>query len=164
MNESDQNTTPGATQGSSSQSGMGTQAKQQAHEAKDQARQAAGEAKNQAQEIASEAREQAMRMADEKKGVAADQVGGVAKALRSMGDRFKEQDQVSFADYTYKIADQAESFAGSLRDNDLNTIWRQAQECSRHRPMVYLGGAIAAGFFLSRFLKSGGSGSTQQPR
>jgi hypothetical protein len=53
-----------------------------------------------------------------------------------------------------KAADQVEQLAGYLQSRDVNQIVADAEGFARSRPSVFLGGAFALGFLLSRFLKS----------
>ena len=56
--------------------------------------------------------------------------------------------------YTDQAADGVDRMARSLRDQDLETTLHQAEDFARWQPAVFMGGAVALGFMLSRFLKS----------
>ncbi|GHC26195.1 hypothetical protein GCM10010082_19150 [Kushneria pakistanensis] len=120
----------------------------------DKARQTKEQAQQKAKETADQARDEALRRADSQKGFVADQISNFSEAVRSMAMQFKDQDQVSLADYTYRLADKTDSFADHLRDENSESLLKQAQDFSRREPALFIGGMVAGGFLLSRFLKS----------
>lgn len=120
----------------------------------DKARQNREQAQQKARETADQAREEALRRADAQKGFVADYISNFSEAVRSMAMQFKDQDQVSLADYTYRLADRTDTFADRLRDENSESLLKQAQDFSRREPALFIGGMVAGGFLLSRFLKS----------
>ncbi len=82
----------------------------------------------------------------------AGQVGGVANALRGTVNQLNEQDQAAVAYYADRAAAGLERLSITLRDNDLPTIVHKAKDFAREKPGVFIGGAVAVGFLLSRFL------------
>lgn len=120
----------------------------------DKARQNREQAQQKAKETADQAREEALRRADAQKGFVADYISNFSEAVRSMAMQFKDQDQVSLADYTYRLADKTDTLAGHLRDENSESLLKQAQDFSRREPALFIGGMVAGGFLLSRFLKS----------
>ncbi|HET7587191.1 MAG TPA: hypothetical protein VFL45_03805 [Gammaproteobacteria bacterium] len=114
------------------------------------------QAREKTREMADEARRQATDTAERQKTAAADQVGGVASALRRTGEELGRQDQGYLADMASQFADSVDRFAGQLRDQDVGTLLNRTQEFARRRPGVFLAGAVATGFVLTRFLKSSG--------
>jgi ElaB/YqjD/DUF883 family membrane-anchored ribosome-binding protein len=56
-----------------------------------------------------------------------------------------------------KSAEQIDSLSGRLRDSDADKIISDAEDYVRQRPAFSIGGALAAGFLLARFVKSGAS-------
>ncbi|MHB0775186.1 hypothetical protein [Halomonas sp. WWR20] len=144
--------------GSSQGSDTKGKAKEQTADAKAQAKQTASRAKEQAREYAyrqaDEARHQATGLFDRQKGMAADQVSNFANAFHSMADQFDEQGQASCAQYTHTLANNIDQWSGTLRDQDIDTLMTQVKDFGRRRPALFLGGAVAAGVLLSRFMKS----------
>lgn len=120
----------------------------------DKARQNKEQAQQKARETADQAREEALRRADSQKGFVADYISNFSEAVRSMAMQFKDQDQVSLADYTYRLADRTDTLADRLRDENSESLLKQAQDFSRREPALFIGGMVAGGFLLSRFLKS----------
>ena len=53
------------------------------------------------------------------------------------------------------VADRASAFADDLRHHSPEEMLDVAAEFARDNPRLFIGGAVAAGFLLSRFLKSG---------
>ncbi|MGH9904058.1 MAG: hypothetical protein ACRD8U_00580, partial [Pyrinomonadaceae bacterium] len=65
----------------------------------------------------------------------------------------------SVAMFARRAAEGLAGFSGSLRQRDVDSLLAQAQDFARRRPAVFLGGALATGFVLARFLKSSGQRS-----
>ena len=59
------------------------------------------------------------------------------------------------ARYMHRAADRADQFAEDFRHRSPNELINVATDYARRNPRVFFGGAIALGFVLSRFLKSG---------
>ncbi|MCM5704533.1 hypothetical protein [Larsenimonas salina] len=112
------------------------------------------QARQKARDAASQARDEAYKRADEQKAYVADQIDNFSEAVRSMGSQFKEQNQITMADYTFRLSARADSLADTLRDKDSQSLVRQVQDFSKREPALFIGGMVAGGFLLSRFLKS----------
>lgn len=97
---------------------------------------------------------QAQSQYEQQSGFAAEQTEKLASALRRMADEFDHQHQPAFSGYATKLADYSDSMSGKLRGKDLNSIVDEVQEIGRRQPALVVGGAIAAGFLLARFLRS----------
>jgi vacuolar-type H+-ATPase subunit E/Vma4 len=133
----------------------GTEAAQeQAERLTDRAREKAGELKRQAEETAHGMRDRARSIADEQKHAAVGRVEGIAHALRTASDDLREQGQPMIADYSRYAAEGLESMAQSLDQRDLDDFVEGVENFARERPVVFLGGAMVAGFALARFMKS----------
>lgn len=107
-----------------------------------------------AEEVRNAARAQAEGMFDRQKGAAADQAESLSTVFRKMAKEFDAQDQSYFSGYANNIARTTDSISQRLREQNLDSLMYQLQDYSRRQPAVFLGGAIAAGFFLARFLNS----------
>jgi len=139
----------------------------------DQARQVASNLTEQAKQKVSEGVDQAKRQAkstlDEQKSRTAEQLGGIAGALRQTGEQLQEQDNAMVAQYAQGAADQIERFSNYLQTADISELWREAQNLARRQPELFVAGALASGFLLARFLKSSSAqsynyGSTNRTR
>lgn len=147
MSDTDERFMHGDNRQQGSKDNGGSQGNDKAHQNREQAQQKAREA-------AGQAREEALRRADSQKGFVADYISNFSEAVRSMAMQFKDQDQVSLADYTYRLADRTDTLADRLRDENSESLLKQAQDFSRREPALFIGGMVAGGFLLSRFLKS----------
>lgn len=85
---------------------------------------------------------------------AAEQISGVADALRDAADRLSEQDQGGTAKYVRTAADKTAQFADTIRDRGLDDLVAQAEGLARRQPELFVGGALLAGIALGRFLKA----------
>lgn len=126
---------------STSQSSAGT------GEAKERVRQTADEVKDAAQH-------QVEGLFNQQKEAAAEQAEKLSTVFRKMAEEFDAQDQSYFSGYANNIARCTDSLSQRLREKDLASLMVQVQEYSRRQPAVFIGGAVAAGFLLARFLRS----------
>lgn len=86
---------------------------------------------------------------------AADQIAGVADALRDAADRLSAEDQgLGTAKYVRGAADKAAQFADQVRERGLDDLVGQAEGLARRQPELFVGGALLAGIALGRFLRS----------
>lgn len=111
-------------------------------------------ARQTADEIRDAARQQAEGMFNRQKSVAAEQTEKLATVFRKMAKEFDQQDQYYFSGYANNLARCTDGISQRLREKDLEGLVSQVQEYSRRQPAMFIGGAIAAGFILSRFLRS----------
>jgi len=86
----------------------------------------------------------------------ADSIGSVAEALHQAANQLNEKNQDVAARYTDTAAERIEQFADSLRNRDVDELVNQAEQYARRQPEVFIGGAIAVGFVLARFLRTSG--------
>lgn len=122
--------------------------KQEASETKDELRDAA--------------RQQAESLLDRQKLAAADQAERVSTVLHKMADEFDKQQQPYFSGCVNELAKRSDAFSETLRERDLATLMEQTRSYSRQHPALFMGGAVAAGFMLSRFLRSSGESDTSR--
>jgi vacuolar-type H+-ATPase subunit H len=141
---------PGATENP-------TTSAQEANIVQEKPRQTVEQAKQDAREIADRAQAHAKSMLDEQKHAAAGQVDGFAKALRKTSEQLNAQDQGPVAHYVERAAESLDNLSATLRDQDISSLVTQVQDYAKRQPVVFMGGAIAAGFLVARFLKSSSS-------
>lgn len=137
--------------GASSQSTSGMRA---GSSGQSKASQMADDAKQQAKSLASQAAEQGKSALNQQKDSAAQRVDNVGGAFRHAADELQEKGQSQTGYYVGMVADQLESLGQQLRNKDANSLIRDAENLSRRSPMLFFGGALLAGFALSRFMKS----------
>jgi hypothetical protein len=137
------------------QSGGGTQGGTQVTEqAKQQSQQLAQQARQQASDLANRGTEQAKDQLANQKHEASQRMVPVQTALRETAQQLREQGQGSVGNYAERAADQVERFSTYLRETDVDEIMDEVRDFARRRPGLFLGGAAAAGFLATRFLKS----------
>lgn len=77
----------------------------------------------------------------------------VVAAVHRAADEIESQLPTA-AEYTHQAAERLEKASDALRSQPLENVARSIGEFARTRPVAFLGGAVLAGFALSRFLKS----------
>lgn len=76
------------------------------------------------------------------------------KLLRTAGEQVQEQDKTGVADSLNGMADRAETWSTSLREQDVDKLIEEAKQVAQRQPMLFVSGAVALGFLGARFLKS----------
>lgn len=115
------------------------------------------EARGLAAEASREARGMVEQQVKQQQGAVADSLSSVARALESTARQLESEDQTGVAGYASSIASSIDRFSSSIRDRDLDSLRRDAEGFAKARPALFLGGCVALGFALSRFLKAGGA-------
>ncbi len=123
-------------------------------EAQATVQQSAEHMKEEARSAAEAQRERAMRMASEQKERAIGKVSALADALRASGEQLRQKHEGQMASYIDRASERLNSYADMLRDRDMRDMLREARQMARRNPSLFLGGAFALGFALTRFLKS----------
>tara|TARA_R110002110_G_scaffold13092_2_gene62735 strand:+ start:1968 stop:2420 length:453 start_codon:yes stop_codon:yes gene_type:complete len=99
----------------------------------------------------------AARYADDAKGAAADEVKGVASALRTAADELRSG---SPQERTFsQLADGLADASDSMRDKDLGEMVGAVTDFAKRNPFVFLGGAALVGFAATRFAKASETGA-----
>jgi hypothetical protein len=116
----------------------------------------AGEAiRQEAGSWADEAKHQGRRMFNEQKGRVAEQITGIAQALRQSSEQSQQQDDQQMAGRVLRqAATGLDQLSELLRKGDADALLQRTSRLMREQPALFMGGAVAAGFVLSRFLKS----------
>jgi hypothetical protein len=91
---------------------------------------------------------------DSQKRLAAVEVDGYACALHETARQLHDQQQDAVADYAERVASSLDSLAHNLRDKDMGEVIDNIGDFARRQPGVFITGAVAMGFLLSRFMKS----------
>lgn len=112
--------------------------------------------KDNAQEKAAESmdrvRERSARAISDGKNHLADRVRSAAHSLRDAQDAVAGEP--ALANVMGSFAGQVDSFGRYLADNDTERFVEDARRSARTSPALWLGGALAAGIVMGRFLKS----------
>jgi hypothetical protein len=120
-----------------------------AHQAQDKLSGAVEPLKNKMREIA-----------EQQKDAGADQLGSIADAVHGAAHEL-EGKLPAAADYIHGAAERIERASTDMRNRGVDEIISACGSFARREPAVFFGGAMIAGFAISRFLKSSGGA---QPR
>jgi ElaB/YqjD/DUF883 family membrane-anchored ribosome-binding protein len=108
--------------------------------------------------LASEAQEKAKGLLEQQMEAGAEYVKLVSDSAHSAADEL-ENKAPALARMMHDAADRATDLADQLRQRSANEMFDMAADYARRNPRMFFGGAIAAGFVLSRFLKSSAQAS-----
>lgn len=98
-------------------------------------------------------------VADSQKTRIAERLGGVAEALRETAHNLELQD-VTVGRYAGLAAGQIERISQALNDRQLEDLVRETEAFARRQPLLFVGGAMAAGFLVARLIRNGDRQST----
>jgi hypothetical protein len=144
-----------ATHTGNSHTGSGTEAaKENAEHLTERVKDRAAGLKRKAEDTVQDMGARARSAADEQKNMAAERVGGVARALRVASDDLRDKGQPMVAEYSRHLAEGLESMAQSLSRRSVDDLVEGIEDFARQRPVAFMGGAMVAGFALARFMKS----------
>jgi hypothetical protein len=104
-------------------------------------------------EIGGPVKDKAMEVASEQISAGADHLRTAAQAVNGAA-RELESNMPEFAGYVRDIGSRLETFASDIRDGSVDDLLSRIGEFSKNQPALMFGGAMIAGFALSRFLKS----------
>lgn len=125
-------------------------------QASEQIRETGREYGSAAMETVQSAKERGESMLEESKRALANEVGGIERALRRTASELEREHQRAAGRYAERAANSLEQISHALREQDLDALIERTEDFARREPGVFLGGAVAAGFLLTRFLKSSG--------
>jgi len=121
---------------------------------------AASELKARASEGYAAAKEEVAHRAEGAKGSIADELSGVAQALRhatgEMRDNSTSRKAVGW------VADSLNDASQAIRNRETSQLMNDISGFARRNPALFLGGAALVGFALSRFAKASASRSSQE--
>lgn len=122
-------------------------------EFKETARTAGRAVQEQAAAFAADVGHELSRSVEEQKGRGAEALRAFAGAVMTASQELDSQSP-QVARYVRDAAERVHSLAGNIEGRNINDLMRNATEFARSRPTMFFAGAMAAGFALSRFLKS----------
>jgi len=102
-------------------------------------------------------KESAAQLAERQKKTGAGQLSGIAGAVHAAADQLDQQ-LPGAARYIHDAAERIDHAASDLRNRNFADIADGVRRLGQERPLALFGGAMLAGFVLTRFLKSGQSG------
>lgn len=115
-------------------------------------------AKEQASAFAADVGHELNQSADEQKVRGAEAIQGFARAMNSAAGELEGQSPM-VARYVRDAAHQVDALSGNLRSKSVPDLMHAASDLARAQPLLFIAGAMASGFALSRFLKSSASRS-----
>lgn len=117
-----------------------------------------GDIEAEARGVAHKARSRMRSLADTGREELADQLGGLGRALHSAGGTLRDEEQGQAGHYGELIGDQLERASRYLREHDAGAMIGQIEGFARRQPLLFLGGCVAVGLAVGRFLKAGPGG------
>jgi hypothetical protein len=111
-------------------------------------------------ESAESLKERAAQTAERQKETGARQLSGIAGAVHAAADQL-EQQLPGAAEYIHGAAERIDHVATDLRSRTLSDISSSIRQLAQERPLALFGGAVLAGFVLTRFLKSAQDGDAR---
>ena len=109
--------------------------------------------KQQASSLADEAKQEGKSAIERQKDSATGELDAAADALRSGANRL-QQDHPQAGRFVEYAAERLQTFGQQMRTKDLDTMIDDAMQMARRSPAAFFAGSVAAGFLLSRFVKS----------
>jgi len=104
-------------------------------------------------EVAEPVKEKAIEVAQQQKDAGADQVGYFARAMHGAASEL-ESDMPQIAGYVHEAGQKLEKLATDLRNGSVDELMERFGRYAKDQPALVFGGAMVAGFALTRFLKS----------
>lgn len=90
---------------------------------------------------------------ERQKSAGAGRLDDMARAVHGAADGLNDQMPLA-AEFAHAAASRLEKGAGALRDHNMRELVGDLNAFGRRDPLMLFGGAMAAGFALSRLLKS----------
>lgn len=130
---------------------------------KDAASAAAKAAKTQASSFAADVGHELSKSAEDQKQRGVEGMQTLARAINSAAQEIEGQSPQA-AKFVRDAAQRVETFSSNLQGRNVNELLDAASSLARNQPAVFLAGAAAAGFALTRFLKSSARQQTATQR
>ena len=99
-------------------------------------------------------KDSAAQLAEQQKKAGAHQLSGIAGAVHAAADQLGEQLPPGAAGYIHGAAERIDHVASELRNRSLSDLANGVRRVAKNQPLAMFGGALLAGFVLSRFLLS----------
>jgi len=112
--------------------------------------------KEQATEIASAVGDELRATAEDQKLRGVEAMQGFVRAINSAAGELESQSPM-VARYVRDAAQTMDGLSKNIRGRSATELMQAASDLARSQPAVFFAGAVAAGFALSRFLKSSAS-------
>jgi hypothetical protein len=120
--------------------------------------------KQQATNFASDIGHELSKTAEDQKMRGVEAIQGFTQAINTAADQLEGQSPL-VARYVRDAVEKVEGLSENISSRNVQELLKATSELARAQPLLFLGGAVAAGFALSRFLKSSArNGSPQSNR
>ena len=113
-------------------------------------------------EIGAPVKDKAIEVASQQKDAGAEQLQVASRAIHGAA-RELESSMPQIAGYVHDAGKQLEDFASDIRSGSIDDLMGKLGSLSKDQPALVFGGALLAGFALSRFLKSSAQASSTMP-
>lgn len=113
-------------------------------------------------EIAEPLKEKAEQVAEDQKLAGSGHMRTLATAVHGAG-RELEDGMPKIAKAVHGVASQIEQTADDLRNRSMDDLFEGFDRYARRQPALVFGGAMMAGFVLTRFLKSSATAAPLRP-
>jgi hypothetical protein len=120
---------------------------------KETAQTAADAVRQQAARFAQDVGHELSQTGEAQKARGVDAIRQFARAIDSAAGELERQSP-AVGRRVHEAARQAEGFSNNLSHRSVNELIDSAAELARAQPALFIGGSVAAGFALARFLKS----------
>lgn len=110
-------------------------------------------------EIGAPVKDKAMEVASQQKDAGAEQLQTAGRAVHGAA-RELESSMPQIAGYAHDVGQQLEKLASDIRSGSIDELMSKLGTLSQDQPALVFGGALLAGFALSRFLKSSAQNSS----
>jgi hypothetical protein len=104
-------------------------------------------------EIVEPVKQKAVEVAQQQKDSGADQLGIFARAVHGAASEL-ESEMPQLAGYVHEAGQRLDDAASGLRSGNVNELLDKFGTLARNQPAAVFGGAMIAGFALTRFLKA----------
>jgi hypothetical protein len=113
-------------------------------------------------EIGAPVKDKAMEVASQQKDAGAEQLQTAGRAIHGAA-RELESSMPQIAGYVHDVGKQLENLASDIRSGSIDELMSKLSALSKDEPALVFGGAMLAGFALSRFLKSSAQNPSAAP-
>lgn len=100
-------------------------------------------------------REDVHRTVEDARHGAAGRVEDIAESIDAAATHLDDEDMARLSGYVHDMAGSLGRVADDLRTRSGDDMLHEASRFARQNPALFLGGAVAIGFGLSRFAKAG---------
>ncbi|HLJ62671.1 MAG TPA: hypothetical protein VKT70_01105 [Stellaceae bacterium] len=119
---------------------------------KESLKEAAVHARQSTTRMGAQMRDMAQSMLEDQRARMADQVHGLAEALRRTASHLEHDDRGGLARYADQAAEGIDRLSERLREQRVNEMMEGVRDFARARPPLFIAGAVAAGFLLGRMV------------